>query len=176
MALLTNSALQINVSWSQTDSDTTNTGNQFSDIGAYVYNRAWQSGTGGTPSGYSACGQLFHEQRTLTANQVYTYNMTGLLKPVFSGNLLTNFSNVRCIYLENLGSGTGCDITVYAIGSSGFSGLFRGGSGNLTVAAKSPLILANFITGYPTSDTNNTLFVRDINGSGCTIRISIVGI
>ena len=174
--MATTATLNISLSWS--DTDTNNANSTYSDIGSYICSRVFQTG-----NVYSNIGQLWHETRNLTSGEIRTYNMSALPVSIFSGSYNTNFSTIKLIYLENLATGTGQNISVYAIGLSGFSGIFNGNSGNILVPSKSPWVFMSYLTGIPTSATNNTLTIKDLGGvtgtgvpSGCQIRIGVFGI
>ena len=178
-AVLTNAGLTINLSWSQNQSDIDNPGNTLSSAGAFSYSRAWQSGTGGVPAGYTAAGQVWNLQATIPAGSYLSYNVSGLATPSFSGSYLTSFKVLKCLYVENLTAYSGADITIYTVGVTGLSGLFNGGSGNMRIAGGSPWMFVNYVTGIPIGGTpqQNTCFIlNDIAGSGCQVRIGMVGI
>jgi hypothetical protein len=181
MSTTATSTLQVVLSWSQTDTDT-NATYTYIDAGSFLYNRTWGTGD---------ISKVWHEQRTLTSGGQTIYNMTGLTGFVPGGfqsvcsdgsptNVIKKFTNVRLIYVENLATGTGgpngAKIAVWATGDRGFSGLFNGGSGNYEIGAKSPFLLANYLSGWNINETNCELTVSDVGGSGCQINVGVIGI
>ena len=184
MSTLTTAAtLNLNLSWSQSDPDAYNSSNTYTDAGTYSYNRNYSSGTGSTPAGYSVAGKLWHESRILNSGETRIYSLTGLNTTIFSGSFYTSFNNVKTFYVENLSTGVGQNISVYATGTNGFSGIFNSQSGNYIVGPKSPFIFSNFLTGWAIYSGNSDLTIKDLGGvtgtgapSGCYIRIAIVGI
>lgn len=162
--------LQISLSWSQQDQEGSNISNTVTDAGSYVFNRTWNSGVNN-----EQINNLFHEVRTLTSGGIQAYDITNLTRTIFSGSFSQGFSSVRCVFIENISSGTGANIVVAATGSNGWTNGFNGGSGGNVVAAKSPFIIANYITGFAVTTTNRFLYLNDL-GSGCTVRIGILGV
>jgi len=178
MSTNTTSTLQLSLSWNQVDTESGNISNTLTDAGYYIYNRTWSSGTGN-----ECVNQLYHETRTLASGEFREYNMSVLVRPVFSGSINQSFSNIRGFVIENISSGTGIsgtyfnnDIAIRATGVSGFSGLFNGQSGNYLIPAKSPFVLINYSTGLPVTTGQDRIFVHNNTNSGVSYRIAIVGL
>jgi hypothetical protein len=174
--MATTANLNVTLSWSNTD--TNNANSTYSDVGSYIYSKALQSG-----ASYTDIDNIWHETRTLTSGGGQTYSMTGLPTTIFDGSYYASLSAVKLIYVENLATGTGHNINICATGLGAFTNMFNGGSGNLIIPAKSPFLIASYLTGIPVNFANHAFTIRDLGGItgtgspvGCQIRVAIIGL
>jgi len=165
-----NGGLQVYLSWQNIDTESS-TSNTVTDEGSFLYSRTFSSGTG-----YGQINNIWHGVTTLTSGASQQYNMSGLAYNVFSGTFYKNFSNVRCFFLENYNSGVGENIAVRATGTVAWTNIFNGGSGDLLVGPKTPLILGNYMTGVPVSTGNNSLWINNLSNTGITIKVGVLGL
>ena len=121
-------------------------------------------------------------------------SFTGFPKPLLGGVYDVNFTDVKGVVVENQWNGTGAigtpfDInepshiaylTVQAVGSSGFTGLFNGTDGQVRVSPQSTWMF-NDRFGVSPADamagtTNHILALVDTSGSGVPVSVIAVGV
>ena len=66
-------------------------------------------------------------------------------------------------------------LTLSATGVSGFAGLFNADSGNLALRPYSTFAFSDYV-GIPVVGDQKVLTLTDLDGSGCSYEITVVGV
>lgn len=171
MALTLTSTITAKISWNQQDTDQVQS--TANDLGGVSYEENLTAG-----SGNEQVNTLWHDVRTLPSGGEETLDLFSLTRELFNGSFSVSFSggNIKGLEIKNINTNVGADIRLRATGSNAFTVPWDGGSGNNAINAKSPLQLANLITGWDVTESQRYLQVVDIGGSGVQYYIGIVGV
>jgi hypothetical protein len=130
----------------------------------------------------------------LPAGGVTYLDFTGFQKPLLGGVYSVNFTDVKGVVVENQWNGAGAIggtfaiaetsqiayLTIGAPSTSGFTGLFNGGDGQVRISPQSTWMFNDRFGVSPTSSapgtTNTILSLHDTSGSGIPVSVIVVGV
>lgn len=134
------------------------------------------TGTGQCNFGAQATGVLASGGKTV-------FDLTAFITNVFDNSININFSGVNAITVANTWQGPNNSgfvnasdmgtLVIATTGSNGWTNLFNGGTGNISLDPYGTLSSVSF-TGYPVSSSNKELTLID-QGSGVAFEVTVIG-
>jgi hypothetical protein len=102
-------------------------------------------------------------------------DLTAVPQQTFAGTQYVSFTGIKHISVINKSESNGYDFNICATGTSAFTNLFNGGSGNLTVKPYSTFSQNSPNYATPVTSGNKFLFMKD-SGSGTNYKVMILGL
>lgn len=131
---------------------------------AYTYG----SGNNQVNNGVSVTGQM-------VAGGSTQIDLQALVKTQFGATTNISFQNVKHISVYNQDTTEGSDLVIAATGTSAWTNLFNGGSGNLMIKPYSSFSYNDPFTGVAVGASQRYLHLID-QGSGVNYKILVLGI
>jgi hypothetical protein len=167
MAVNTTAIIKCGIEWVQTDVQALT---RLADIGSVLCNENILDG-----SGDQEVNMIWHDVITIASGGIESINIQSLNRVIFGKEVTVGFESVKGIAVRNQSEDIGAFVTITASGGTGFVDMFGGDTGTSIIHPKCADVFSNIIEGWPVSSSNNTFFINDVGGSGCTLEIIIVG-
>jgi len=170
MAITTAVTTASSVSYQQNDIDSANSNKYFRDIGSYQYTKNYEDAA----SGLGAVNSIWHDRLSISGTK-QILDLQNLTTTLFGFSITETFTGVKDVYIENSTTGIGRNINLHSTGTLGWTNLWDGGSGNITLRPNSCFHLNNW-AGWNVTNINRELTIEDMSGSGITTNIFFAGL
>lgn len=169
MGYLENATLNYNLSWVQ--SDTVNE-SKLIDNGSVKFETVYTSGTG-----IGQVNSVWYANGTLEVGEQKQFDLFSLSRSVFGGSIITNLSggSVKAIIVTNLNTGINQNIVFNTSGVAAFNQPMQTGAAYINIAPESNFSFNNKF-GYPVTTGQRYFYLKDINYSGVSYEIAILGV
>ena len=192
MAITVSAVPQFQLTYTLTETSPSTFGSLFDSVGSATSSESTVGGSKITFSdgtGTGAVNMGAEITGTLPSGGSLDFNMTSFEKNSYGVAGTVNFSSgIKGITVVNTYSGglsgwpaSGYSptdmprITISATGISGYSGLFNANSGHLALRPYSTFAFSDYV-GIPVVGDQQILTLSDVDGSGCSYEITVVGV
>ena len=156
-----------------TDTEDNNTQRYNYSLGySLVY--SYGSGDLSTAAGTNQVNQFTKNTGLLAAGTEEQIDLTAVNTTLYGNSLTVEFNELKGLVVENLESGTGQTLTIFATGTNGFTNMFNGESGNMKINPYGTYHYSD-IYGTEVSSSNRLLYLRNDSADAVGYSIVIVG-
>jgi len=160
------------ISWTILDTDASNSNKFFEDKGVFSYAKNYIDGTGIL----GGVNTVWHSRLSITgAVKKQVLDLQSLTTTVFGKSFTESFTGVKDVFIQNASTGLGYSANVHATGAAGWTNVFGGESGNITINPSSFLHLNSYVSGWPVTNVNRELTINSNLGSGLSVNVCFAG-
>ena len=160
MAITTAVTTASSLAWAQSDTDATDSTKLFKDSGQFAYAK----NTIDAASGVGSTNMVWHSRLSISGTK-QILDLRALSTVAFGSTITETIGTLREIYIENASTGIGYTANIHTTGIAGMTGLFNGGSGNLTIYPSSRISYNSWTPGWAVTTGNKDITINDDSGS-----------